>query len=253
MDNRKTNTSWKNVGNWYQNIVDQKGHYYHEHVIIPGVLKMLNLSKSDSILDLGCGQGVLGRNIPQDIQYTGIDIASNLIGFAKNSDHNPNHKYEIGDVTKPLTIVKNDYSDVTIILALQNIEFPELVIGNAVKHLHTGGKLIIVVNHPCFRIPRQSSWGIDENNKMQYRKINRYLSPLKIPINMHPGKTNSPITWSFHHSISDYFKIFQQNHLYVDVFEEWSSDKESEGGAAKMENRARSEFPLFLAIRAVKI
>jgi hypothetical protein len=34
--------------------------------------------------------------------------------------------------------------------------------------------------------------------------------------------------------------------------EEWTSDKESEGKAAKQENRARAEFPLFMAIQALK-
>jgi hypothetical protein len=38
----------------------------------------------------------------------------------------------------------------------------------------------------------------------------------------------------------------------IDVIEEWTSDKESEGRAARMENRSRSEFPLFLAIKAFK-
>jgi hypothetical protein len=35
--------------------------------------------------------------------------------------------------------------------------------------------------------------------------------------------------------------------------EEWTSDKVSVGKAAKGENRARAEFPLFMAIRAVKV
>jgi hypothetical protein len=34
--------------------------------------------------------------------------------------------------------------------------------------------------------------------------------------------------------------------------EEWTSDKESEGKTAKQENRARAEFPLFMAIQAQK-
>jgi hypothetical protein len=36
----------------------------------------------------------------------------------------------------------------------------------------------------------------------------------------------------------------------IDALEEWTSDKESEGKASRMENKARSEFPLFLALRA---
>jgi len=42
--------------------------------------------------------------------------------------------------------------------------------------------LVIVLNHPCFRIPRQSGWGIDEKNKLQFRKVIKYMSPMEIPL-----------------------------------------------------------------------
>ena len=70
---------------------------------------------------------------------------------------------------------------------------------------------------------------------------------------MHPGKGDSPVTWSFHRPLSEYFKILKDNRFTVQILEEWSSDKESEGSAARMENRARAEIPLFLAIKAIKL
>jgi hypothetical protein len=41
--------------------------------------------------------------------------------------------------------------------------------------------------------------------------------------------------------------------MWVSDLEEWTSDKVSIGKAAKGENRARAEFPLFLVIKAVKM
>jgi len=41
--------------------------------------------------------------------------------------------------------------------------------------------------------------------------------------------------------------------MVISDLEEWTSDKVSAGKSARAENRARSEFPLFLAIKAVKI
>jgi len=38
--------------------------------------------------------------------------------------------------------------------------------------------------------------GIDEANKIEYRRINRYFTPLKIPITTHPGEAKSSVTWS---------------------------------------------------------
>jgi len=44
----------------------------------------------------------------------------------------------------------------------------------------------------------------------------------------------------------------KENEFTIDIIEEWTSDKESVGKVAKMENRARSEFPLFLALKCRK-
>ncbi len=236
------------MSTWYGESMGKKGQYFHEHVILSGVLKLLNLKSGDSLLDLGCGEGILGRGIPKGVSYTGYDIAPDLIRIARQKDRA--HTYQVYDVTGSLP--DGIYSHAAIILALQNIEDPEKVIGNAAKLLKPGGSFVIVMNHPCFRIPRQSGWGIDDANKLQYRKIFRYMSPLSIPISMHPGKKQSPVTWTFHRPLSDYFSMLRDAGLFVDAFHEWTSDKESVGKDGNMENRARKEIPLFLALRAVK-
>ncbi len=227
-------TSWREVGKWNNS-------YFEDHVIGPGVLRLLALhpgppagEAGDSLLDLASGTGWLARKIPKGVRYLGLDLVKGH------------------DVTKPLPTT-DKFSHATIILALQNIEQPDLVIRNAAAHLVPNGKLVIVLNHPAFRIPRQSSWGIDEQNKLQYRRENMYMSPLKIPIDMNPGLPRggvSHFTWSFHEPMSAYTKMLADNGFVIDSLEEWTSDKESVGKAAKMENRSRKEFPLFLAILA---
>ncbi len=126
-------------------------------------------------------------------------------------------------------------------------------IQTAARHLKKKGKLLMVLNHPCFRIPRQSEWGVDAQKKLQYRRINSYLSPQKIPIQTQPGKgEQSATTFSYHHPLSDYSLWLQQANFSIAHLEEWCSDKKSEGSQAKMEDRARKEIPLFLAIIATR-
>lgn len=245
-------TSWKSAGKWYNKIVGEKGHYYHQHIVIPGVIKLLSFGKSGRLLDIGCGQGVLARSIPKDIGYIGVDLAANLIDFAKKQDKNPLHTYHVADVTKRLVISEKNFTHATAVLCLQNMEYPQNAIKNVSAYLPAGGQFVIVLNHPAFRIPRQSGWGTGEN-KMQYRYENRYMSHLKVPITMHPGEKNSSVTWSFHHPLSFYTSALAENGFVIEKIEEWVSDKESEGKLAKMENRARGEFPLFLAIKARKL
>ena len=253
MNKKRTSTSWQKVSKWYNQEVGTSGHYYHQHVIFPGINKLIKFSSTSKVLDLACGQGVLARNIDQNIPYLGLDLSSNLINQAKKQDSNTFHQYQVADLSKKIQIKNQDFSHAFIILALQNIEFPAVALKNAYDHLLTGGQLLIVLNHPCFRIPRQSSWEIDQNKKIQYRRIDKYLSFMKIPISAHPGSAqHSPITWSFHFSISDLSNWLFKVGFKIIKIEEWGSDKVSEGKAAKMENRSRQEFPLFMAVLVEK-
>jgi len=246
---RSPSASWEPVEKWYNASVGKEGQYYHKKIIIPNILKLLKLKESDTLLDIACGQGVLARHIPEGISYTGLDISPSLIKEAKLNDPNPSHQYVVADACKPLPIKGSQFSHAAIILALQNIEHPEQALKNLKTHLQHGGKLAIVLNHPCFRIPRQTSWQVDEEKKIQYRRVDRYASPMKIPIQAHPSKgENSPATWSFHHSLSDFSRMLHASGFVIELIEEWCSDKVSTGGAAKMENRSREEFPLFLTL-----
>ena len=88
--------------------------------------------------------------------------------------------------------------------------------------LQKGGKFVIILNHPCFRIPRQSGWGIEEEKKLQYRRIDRYQTDMKIPIQANPSKGNSSeSTWSFHHPLSTYSKWIKSAGFQIESIDEW--------------------------------
>jgi SAM-dependent methyltransferase len=241
--------NWDSSERWYTSCVGEKGHYYHQAVVLPNALRLLG--PKGSLLDLGCGQGVLARHLGADVEYCGVDSSQALIDTAKRMT--PGKQFAVGDASREIPVDKRDFDRACFILSLQNIENGEGAIGTAARHLKKGSKLLIVLNHPCFRIPRQSDWGIDEKAKLQYRRVNLYLSPLKIPIQTTPSKgEKSEMTFSYHHPLSDYALWLQKNKFSIAALEEWRSDKKSEGARAKMEDRARNEIPLFLAILAEK-
>ncbi|MBF5059202.1 class I SAM-dependent methyltransferase [Candidatus Neptunochlamydia vexilliferae] len=238
-------TSWKQVGKWYDTLVAKEGHTYHKEVIFPRLKEWYSFGEEDAVLDLGCGQGVFARQLPKGVRYVGVDAAKSLL---QKGEKRSNHRFMLGDATKPLK-VEGDFSHVFIILALQNMTDGAKAIANGAKHLRKGGTLTLVLNHPCYRIPRQSSWGVDEGRKIQYRRIDRYLSPMEIPIQMHPSKGGkSEKTFSYHVPLSTYVTWMGEAGLAITRMEEWDSPKMSTGKWAKMENRARKEFPLFLAM-----
>lgn len=246
------NTSWDRAGEWYHKLVGEKGHYYHQHVILPNLLRLLNLQPRDSLLDIGCGQGILARAIPKNVTYLGVDASQAMIAHARSEEHNSDHRYLVADATQQIPHSSQQFNNAVMMLCLQNINNPVSTLTNTSTALKPSGKLVIILNHPYFRIPRQTSWGIDQVKKLQYRRVDRYLSPLRIPIDIHPGQPTHRLVWDYHYSLSDYSKFLHQSGLSIELIEEWISDKQSVGPASKMENFARQEFPLFLAIVARK-
>lgn len=256
MKTAKRRKGWEPVSRWYNKIVGKGGHYYHEHVILPNVRDWISAHYPDGgkLLDLACGQGVLQRSIAKNWDYTGVDIAPSLISAAKKQCKSPKARFIVADATKPLDCPPKHFDLLTVILAMQDIADIEKVFANASKHLKEGGHIALVINHPCFRIPRQTSWGIDEAQKIQYRRIDHYLSPLTIPIRTEPSKGKaSPTVNSHHRPLQDYASALASAGFGIVGLEEWCSDKQSTGSKARMENRARSEFPLFLFLVARKL
>lgn len=248
MRNEK-DSGWQDVSDWYQECVGHRGHYYHQHLILPALKKHLQTDHLKSVLDLGCGQGVFERTLPSDCFYTGVDASSRLLEMAqKQQIKTAKRQWLLHDLNEPLKL-DHQYDLALFLLSLQNIKDPKTALTSARKHLNPGGKLAIVMNHPCFRIPRQSDW-LELPSRGIARVIHHYMSPLQIPIKAHPSQAESTQSLSYHHSLTDLFGFLEAAGLKVAHLEEWNCCKTSEGGKARLENRARAQIPLFLYIVA---
>ena len=144
-------TSWETISDWYDRAVGEKGHYFHEHVIFPRLLPLLE-GAGAKVLELGCGQGVLARALPKTAAYCGIDISPSLIASAKQGAP-PKHKFLCADVTKSPTGVEKEFTHAAFLLSLQNIEEPVAALSFAAEHLQSGGRCILVLNHPLLPNP----------------------------------------------------------------------------------------------------
>lgn len=248
---KEKDSGWQDVSDWYQECVGQKGHYYHQNLILPALKKHLQMENLKSVLDLGCGQGVFERCLPATCDYTGVDASSRLLDMAKSQQKKTaglKRSWIQHDLNQPLKL--NQKFDLALfLLSLQNIKEAKTAIASASNHLNDKGRLAIVMNHPCFRIPRQSDW-VEIPSRGIARQIHHYMSPLQIPIQAHPSQAESAQSMSYHHSLSDFFRFIEEAGLKVAHLEEWTCSKTSQGGKAHIENRARAQIPLFLYLVA---
>ena len=246
-------TDWSPVAGWYDQLVGDSGSEYHQHVVLPGVLRLLALQPGHRVIDIACGQGVLCRQLAKkEVEVTGIDASESMIHTARVRGPE-NIRYQVADARECAGLPPAYFHAAACVLAIQNIHPLPPVFAAVAGILAPGGKFVIVMTHPCFRGAKETSWGWDEKEKVQYRRVDRYLIPRKTPIVTHPGSDPTEYTWTFHRPMEDYVKAAAKSGLLMDAMEEWSSHKTSDSGPrAPAENVARKEIPLFLAIRVVK-
>ena len=231
-------TSWGKVANWYNNLIEQDENSYQRRLILPNLLRLVELKRGEMLLDLACGQGFFSRELAKSgAKVIGVDISAELINIAKQDK---NVEYHVSSADKLDFLKDKSIDKVVIILALQNIEKVGETLREVSRVLKEKGRLFIILNHPAFRIPKVSSWGWDEVKKVQYRRLDSYLSESREEIQMHPGDKPWEKTISFHRPLQFYFKALNKHGFSVSKLEEWVSNKTGEPGPKKeAEDRAR--------------
>ncbi len=257
MKPKEAKTSWGNVAKWYDTFIEDTPGTYQTDVVLPNIIRILEITKGKMITDVACGQGFFAREFAKaGANVIAADVAKELIDIAeKNTPPSLNGKikFRVAEADK-LTFIPNASVDaVTIIFAIQNIENVSEVLAECARVLRPTGRLVIVMNHPAFRVPKGSDWGWDEAKKVQYRRVDRYITESKVKIQMHPGDNPDEYTLSFHRPLQFYMKALRKNNFAISRLEEWTSHKKSgPGPRAEAEDRARKEFPMFLCLEAIK-
>lgn len=254
--NTSKNTSWGKVAGWYNELLEEGKDTYQEKIVKPNLLRILNLKPGEEILDVGCGQGYFARILGSlGATVVGLDAGAELIKIAKQMS-GKNETYLVGNAEKMTQLAGNRFHATICVLALQNMKNLQAAVGEMARVLKPGGRAVLVLNHPAFRIPTASSWEFDESRKIQYRRVDSYMSEITQAVDMTQGvkdDSRKKFTYSFHHPLQVYFKAFYKHGLAVTRLEEWNSHKVSDKGPRKAaEDRARKEIPLFMCLELKK-
>lgn len=270
-------TSWGGVAEWYDGMLETSPDSFQAKVILPNLMRLVDPKPSMNVLDVACGQGYFARAFAgANARVTACDISKELIEIAKKkaipamaaegsvNAANAAISYHVAPSHLMPFAKSGEFDIATVILAIQNIEKLSETIEECKRTLKPGGRLILVLNHPAFRIPKRSSWGWDETSfdpagnplGRQFRRVDSYLSDSRVEIDMTPGERDAAkkkLTVSFHRPLQVYFKAFHKAGFTVSRLEEWISHKQSEKGPrSSEEDRVRKEIPMFLMIEAIK-
>ncbi|MEO8397118.1 MAG: class I SAM-dependent methyltransferase [Chloroflexota bacterium] len=251
--NRRHNPAgWDALAHWYDGWMGAEGGEHHRKLAIPAVLDLLQLQPDEHLLDVGAGQGVLAPYVAQTgADYTGVEISPRLLALAQKR-HPKQGRFLHGDARRLRDVVglkAERFDAVVFLLSIQDMNPLDSVLDSAAWALRGGGRLVILMTHPCFRVPRQSSWEHDSDRDISFRRVERYLTPLAVPIKSY-GKERSGVSISFHRPLSHYINGMASCGLLVDELQEITT---FEKRASKAEQRANVEIPLFVGLRAQKV
>lgn len=245
-------SGWDPVAEWYNGWVGRDGSEHHQKLAVPAVVELLALQPGQSVLDCGAGQGVLAPAVAAaGASYTGVDISPRLVDYARQH-HGQHGRFIVGDVRQLQRISQlsaGQFDAAVFLLSIQDIDPLQDALAAAAWALRDGGQLVILMTHPCFRVPRQSGWGFDEGRSLQYRRVDHYLTPLRVPMKAY-GSQRSGVTISFHRPLEDYVNGLAACGLLVNAMREIPTYKK---GKTRAEARAQRELPLFMALRACKV
>ncbi len=249
-------TSWDPLAHWYNGWVGEGGSRHHRTLAVPAVLELLDPQPGERILDVGAGQGVLAPSIAKaQAHYVGVDASERLLELARRH-HGRQGKFLYGDARRLADVAglqPAGFDAVVFLLSIQDMDPLAEVLASAAWALRPNGRAVLLMTHPCFRVPRQSGWGWDEGRKLQFRRVDRYLTPLPVPLKAYPGK-QAGVTRSFHRPLQDYINGLAEQGLLLDRMREIPKPQErSSSPKAKAEALAHQEIPLFLALRARKV
>jgi SAM-dependent methyltransferase len=255
-ENRSARTSWDPLAQWYNGWVGEEGSEHHREVAIPALLSLLDPQPDEEILDLGAGQGVLAPYIAAaGARYTGVDASPRLLQIARRRDIE-GVRFVHGDAARLSRLPElreAGFDAVVFLLSIQDMDPLEDVLASAAWALKPGGRLCMLLTHPAFRVPRQSGWGWDDSRKLHYRRVDRYLTSLAVPMKSAPGNKRF-VTRSFHRPLERYINGLGGAGMLVERMMEVPAHRvhsppERKGAV----DRARREIPLFLGLRARKV
>lgn len=248
---------WDGVAGWYDKLVGADGSDYHQHVILPGVMELLAIEKGDAVVDVCCGQGVLVKHLfsAGAGKVHGVDASESLIAAARQRHGRETQvSFEVADVCAEAPWADGSFDKAACVMAVHDVPDLQALMQNVSAALKPGGKFAIVMMHPCFRIPKESHWGWDGDQKIQFRRLDKYGSALEIAIQTRPGLKTNEATVFYHRPLAELITAMGDAGFGLTACTELFSHRRSQiGPFSKAEHKAAEEFPLFIGLKATKL
>jgi SAM-dependent methyltransferase len=235
---------WEDVASWWQEGFTDGADPEYKEQILPLIAG--HLAGARQVLDVGCGEGQVGRlaaSLPGVTRVVGIDPtwAQAQEAFRRGGDVGVVR----GDATT-LPFPDGTFDAAVACLVFEHISAMDDAIGEVGRVLEAGGRFIFLLNHPLLQTPG-SGWIDDTILDEQYWRIGPYLIE-----DDSLEEVEKDIWLPFtHRPLSRYINAMAAAGLYVTQMDEPAPPAGFLARAS--EYRDAATIPRLLALRAEKL
>lgn len=147
---------WNRKARFWDALHGEYGNAFHQRLVEPGLMQLLELQAGEAVLDVGCGNGALARSLAQrGAQVTAFDFSEELIRLAtaRGADLAVEVDFRIIDGTDEaamLALGVGRYDAITCTMALMDMPTIEPLFRAAARLLRRGGRFVFSTQHPAF-------------------------------------------------------------------------------------------------------
>jgi 2-polyprenyl-3-methyl-5-hydroxy-6-metoxy-1,4-benzoquinol methylase len=226
--NDKAQVIWNKNAPFWDRRMGERGNEFHRILIEPTTLKLLDLKRGESVLDIACGNGQFSRRIARlGARIVAFDFSEKFIRRAKKRKYGKKIDYRIVDATNReelLTLGKNSFDAAVCTMAFMDIADITPLISTLPTLLRPKSRFVFSVMHPCFNAVGMSH--IVEYEETDSSEIQKKLS-IKVREYIVPqarkglGIIGQPVPqFYFHRPISSILNTCFKAGFVLDRFEE---------------------------------
>ncbi len=256
-----TGNGWERMAEHWDASEGDEGSNWHRTLLHPALLRVLGPLDGQHVLDVGCGNGSLARQLArQGAHVMGVDASAPIIARAqqREAQETLGIAYHVADAARLEPLGDGWFDLVVSCMALQDIPDAAGTVAEVARVLRPGGRLVALFSHPCFDVPEASAWAAEHvpYSTTRWRKVTRYREVFDVPFAWKLPSGSEVVTRSYHRPLSWYFRVLRRAGFVVLGLEEPAPTEEfaqAEAGDAWPDTPFLEQIPLHCIIDAYKL